>query len=135
MKFRDAVKARLTGDAVIRRAAGMIDWTLILTALPAITLQIVADSRPQHQKGFWKVRPTTVQVDVWAEDAATAEDLRDLCIELLVQSATLDNVQFQRATIDRVTGGAEREQPGAPQRQRGQMFRYSFDITFNHNAN
>ncbi len=135
MKFSDAVKARLIGDAVIRRAAGMIDWTLILTALPAITLQIVADSRPQHQKGFLKVRPTTVQVDVWAEDAATAEDLRDLCIELLVQSATLDNVQFQRATIGQVTGGPEREQPGAPQRQRGQMFRYSFDITFNHNAN
>jgi len=134
MRFSDAVKARLTGDAVIRRAAGMIDWTLILTALPAITLQIVFDSRPQHLKGFVSVRPTTVQVDVWADDAATAEGLRDLCIALLVQSAIVDDVQFQRATIDRVAGGPEREQPGAPQRQRGQMFRYSFDITFNHNA-
>lgn len=134
MKFGDAVKARLKGDATIRRAAGTIDWGLRIEALPGITLQVIVDSRPQHLKGFTSVRPTTVQVDVWAEDAATAEVLRDLCIDLLVQSATVDDVQFQRASIDRIDGGPEREQPGAPQRQRGQMFRYSFDITFNHNA-
>lgn len=134
MRFGAAVKSRLTDDAVIvQTTRGAIDWSARLRGLPAITLQVIADSRGQHFKGF-QLRTTTVQVDVWAIDADTAEELRELVIAALVPAVTIGAIKFQRGQIVGLRSGPEAEQGGtAPQRD--ELFRESIDIIFTHNAN
>ena len=43
---------------------GRIEWGRRIEAIPAVTLQVVSDPRPQHMKGFQTVRSTDVQIDV-----------------------------------------------------------------------
>jgi hypothetical protein len=112
---------------------GAIEWSARLRGLPAITLQVIADPRRQHFKGF-QLRTTTVQVDVWAIDAGTAEDLREMCIAVLVPATTIGPVKFQRGQIAGLRSGPEPEQ-GGTMPQRDELFRESIDFIFTHNAN
>ena len=137
MTFESALLARLNGDPEIHSAtAGRIEFGRTFTALPAISLQIISDPRPQHFKGFHGTRPTGVQVDIWAKTVETGSPLREQVIALLVTAAQSEGVQFQRAMITNVRGGAEQQQSGpAPvQRIRGELHRTSIDITFTHDA-
>jgi hypothetical protein len=135
--FESALLARLLGDVAIKAATGSrVEFGRTFIALPAISLQIISDPRPQHLKGFHSSRPTDVQIDIWAKNVETGAPLRELVIGLLVQAAESDGVRFQRAMITNVRAGAEQQQAGPVpvQRIRAEVHRTSIDITFTHNA-
>jgi hypothetical protein len=135
--FESALLARLLGDEVISLATGgRVEFGRTFTALPAISLQIISDPRPQHLKGFHSIRATDVQVDIWAKTVETGAPLREQVIAILVAAAASDGVQFQRAMITNVRAGAEQQQSGPPpvQRIRAEVHRTSIDITFTHDA-
>lgn len=135
MTFKQAVVARLASDPDIARdTGGSIRFSRRLTNITAISLQVVADPRPQTFKGF-DLRQTTVQVDFWSDDETMAEQLRDRGIAALIPAAEVEGVKFQRAMIAGSRSGGEIEQSGQPQRHRGELFRESVDIIFTHNAN
>ena len=137
MTFETALLARLNDDRDIHSATGgRIEVGRTFTALPAISLQIISDPRPQHFKGFHGTRSTDVQIDIWAKTVETGGPLREQVIALLVAAANSEGVQFQRAMISNVRGGAEQQQSGpAPvQRIRSELHRTSIDITFTHDA-
>lgn len=137
MTFESALLARLLGDEPISSATGgRVEFGRTFTALPAVSLQIIADPRPQHLKGFHSTRATDVQIDIWAKTVETGAPLREQIITLLVASAESEGVQFQRAMITNVRAGAEQQQSGPVpvQRVRGELHRTSIDITFTHDA-
>lgn len=131
MTLEDALASRLTGLPV--RTVG---WTRQIQALPAVTLQVIADPRPQHMKGFQSVRQTTVQVDAWGATATIARTVRDAAIAALTPARLVGGVQFQRALITNIRSGPEQQQPGPAQpRVRAELHRESIDFIFTHNAN
>lgn len=136
MTFEEALTARLNEDitwkAFMSEDGG---WSSRLPAFPGITLQVVVDQRPQHMKGFQKVRQTTVQADVYAETRSEAVATRDGLIATLTPPASIGGVRFQRAMISAVRAGREPEQSGERQRYRGELARESIDFIFTHNAN
>lgn len=135
MSLKAALQKRALGiPAVAAKVGDRVKWSRRLTGLPAITMQIVSDPRPQHYKGFQPTRPTGVQIDVWSASEEEAEEIRELLIIHLTPDAAIAGVRFQRATVNNVRSGAEPEQGGAPQRPRGELHRESIDFTFTHNA-
>jgi len=133
--FEDALEARMRADETITGPiGGRIEWGRRIEAIPAVTLQIVSDPRPQHMKGFQTVRSTDVQIDVWSATAAEAAKIRNVLIDRLVAPALVEQVRFQRAMITNTRGGSEQPQAGQTQRFRGELFRQSIDITFTHDA-
>jgi len=133
--FEDALEARLRADEAINGPiGGRIEWGRRIEAIPAVTLQIVSDPRPQHLKGFQAVRSTDVQIDVWSATAGEAAVIRDVLIDRLVAPAMVEQVQFQRAMITNTRGRSEQPQAGQTRRFRGELFRQSIDITFTHDA-
>lgn len=136
MSFEVALTKRILDDAQLKGALGTrVDWMRRPNgALPAMTLQTVSDPRPQHLKGFHSTRPTSVQLDVWAADPATAIRLRERAIAVLVTPARVDGVQFQRAMITNVRPAFENEEAGTDQQPRGELYRESIDFTFTHDA-
>ncbi|QIG80108.1 hypothetical protein [Stakelama tenebrarum] len=130
MSFETAVSARFLADADMTAAiGGRVNWQVRAQGnpLPDITLDIVSDARPQHFKGFERVRPTRVQVTVRAADPASAVRLRDLAIEILVPPAIADGVKFQRAQDVQVRTGFE---PGPTEDAFGQIL----DLILIHNG-
>lgn len=135
MTLSAALKARLLAGATIAAITqGRVGRGKQLQAVPAITLQIIADPRPQHFKGFQRVRPTSVQIDVWAADEATAEVLREHVIAVLVPADASTDVRFQRAMITNIRSGAESQQAAPGQRIRAELHRESIDFIFTHNG-
>lgn len=134
MTLEAALEKRIRTNPLLANRAASIGWSARLAGLPAIRLQVIADPRPQTMKGFQRARPTMVQIDVYAKDRAEAIAIRELCIAHLTPAAMVDEVRFQRATVDNVRPGSEPEQSGDPQRYRGELARESIDFTFMHNA-
>lgn len=134
MSLEAALEKRIRMTPALVARAASIGWSARLAGLPAIRLQVIADPRPQTMKGFQRARPTMVQIDVYAKDRAEAVAIRELCIAHLTPSAQIDDVHFQRATVDNVRPGSEPEQSGDTQRYRGELPRESIDFTFMHNA-
>lgn len=136
MTFEEALTARVDEEASL--AAMLSDdggWSARLAAFPGITFQVVVDPRTQHMKGFQRVRQTTVQADAYATTRTEAASIRDRLIALLVPSALISEVRFQRTMISAVRAGREPEQSGERQRYRGELARESIDFIFTHNAN
>ena len=121
-------------ETIVDPIGGRIEWGRRIEAIPAVTLQIVSDPRPQHMKGFQSVRSTDVQIDVWSATAAEAAEIREVLIDSLVAPAMVEQVRFQRAMITNTRGRSEQPQAGQNQRFRGELFRQSIDITFTHDA-
>lgn len=134
MTLEAALEARLAAAPALRDRFQSVGWSLRLQGLPALVLQIVADPRPQHMKGFQRTRSTQVQADIYAETSTEAAELRELCIVHLVPAAKVGSVSFARATVDNVRHGSEPEQSGERQRYRGDLSCESIDFTFLHNA-
>jgi len=136
MSFEVALSARILADVPLADELDeRVDWMRRPgSVLPAFTLQTVSDPRPQHLKGFHPTRPTSVQLDVWAADLATAIRLRERAIVVLVAPARVEGVQFQRAMITNVRPGFESEEAGTDQQPRGELYRESIDFTFTHDA-
>lgn len=134
MGLETALSARLMDDADYRGAmSGRIDWMRRPgRILPATTLQIISDPRPQHMKGF-QTRQTRVQLDIWSASPKQAAELREHAIAILTPSTRIDGVHFQRALIANVRPGMDQE--GATEGQpQGELYRESIDFIFTHNA-
>ena len=134
MGLETALSARLLNDAAYKAAmSGRIDWMRRPgRTLPATTLQIISDPRPQHMKGF-QTRQTRVQIDIWAASPKQAAELREMAIAILVPAAQIEGVRFQRAAIANIRPGMEQE--GATEGQpQGELYRESIDFIFTHNA-
>lgn len=135
MSFESGLEARLRANPVIlQQTAGRIGWSKRFPALPGISLQKVSDARPQHMKGPQPVRPTGVQIDIWASTPAAAAQLRELVIGSISGSALVDGVQFQRGLISNVRAGPERQQGPATQRIGAEIYNESIDVTLWHNG-
>lgn len=73
-----------------------------LAQMPAVTLQIVSDPRPQHLKGFQELRDTHVQVDVWSITYVTNKTITEAVLTALVPEVTSNGIRFNRAMVDSV---------------------------------
>lgn len=134
MALEIALSARLLGNAAYAAAmGGRVDWMRRPgSALPATTLQIISDPRPQHMKGF-QTRQTRVQLDIWSASPKQAAELREMAIVILTPSSEIEGVHFQRAMIANVRPGMDQE--GATEGQpQGELYRESIDFIFTHNA-
>lgn len=134
MTFEQAVESRAKAIATVARLAGdRVSWDLRIEREPAITMQVTADPRPQHYKGFQSLRGTLVQFDVWSDDPAEAAELREALIVGLVAPAVIGGIRFERAVIRGVRGGGL-PNTASTQKFRDAMARESIDILFQHNA-
>lgn len=67
--------------------------------MPALVMNIVADPREQHLKGFDGLRQTRVQLDAYAATAPAAEALAEAAITALVPHGEFSGVRFGRAMV------------------------------------
>lgn len=100
MDMPGALRARITGANT--SAASRVYWVERpqAAALPAVTLQIISDQRPQHMKGFDSLRGTLVQVDCWGDDYGAVTALKEAVLAAIVPENTLNGIRFDRAIID-----------------------------------
>lgn len=135
MTIEEALTARITED---EHFAGMLaedgGWSRRLRSLPALTLQIITDARPQHMTGMMRVRPTMIQIDAWAERADEVAAVRDALIDFFIPARRVGTVQFQRAQVTGVRTGTDFERGTEPDRYRDALMRASIDFIFTHNA-
>lgn len=123
MDFEGALRARIVDAAT--GAGSRVTWEERPQAagLPAVTLQIVGDERPQHLKGFDDLRPTLVQIDCWALSSVSRSLLREAVIAAVVPEVVANGIRFNRAIIEVTTGGGERLETKF-------IWRARIDITF-----
>lgn len=134
MSLESDLSARLLNAPALSSLSGRVDWMRRPgRALPAVTLQVVSDPRPQHYRGFQRVRPTQVQIDIWAAGAGEAAALREAVIATLTPAVTVGATSFQRAIVLNVRPGFEQQDASDGQPQ-GELYRQSIDFTFTHNA-
>lgn len=100
MDMQGALRARITGASTT--AGNRVYWVDRPQAslLPAVTLQIISDFRPQHLKGFDQTRDTRVQIDCWAATYAAAIALKEAVLAAVVPINTSNGIRFDRAIID-----------------------------------
>ena len=136
MSFEIAVAKRLLDDpAAAAKVATRVDWMRRPgQALPAYTLQIISDPRPQHYKGFQGVRPTRVQVDCWGATFADAIALRDIAIAVLTPADEVAGVRFDRASVPLVRPGFDGDGTATDGQPRGELYREIIDFIFLHNG-
>lgn len=134
MSLEPAVAARLLAAPDVTSIAGQrIGWLQRL-ATPCVSLTIVSDPRPQHYRGFQRVRQTDIQADCWADNPGAAAALREAVIAALVPAATRNGVTFQRGRVENIRHGAEREPAGSAGRPDAVLYRESIDFILTHNA-
>lgn len=136
MSIAALIEQRLREDQfTVAISAGRIGTSRRLQAVPAYVIQIIADPRPQHFKGFERVRATTVQIDSWGKTQAEADEAGAAAINALVPPYADGEIRFQRAMISNVRSGPEQERGGPTPRMQPELYRHSADIIFTHNAN
>ncbi len=132
--FEVALEARIRALPEIASTTGLsISWGRRLPGLPALSLEVVADPRPQHFKGFQSVRATLVQIDVLAKTPDQARALREALIRGLVDPDATSTVRFRRSEVTGVRTTTA-EQQGADNRIRPEVHHHSIDIRFWHNG-
>lgn len=103
MDFQGGIRARLLAAAPVAAIVGTrVDWMTRpqKSALPAITLQTVSDSRPEHLKGADGARATRVQVDCWTATYAAGLTLARAVIAALQEPVTISGKRFGNARVD-----------------------------------
>lgn len=124
MDWRGALRSRLTG-----LAGGRVYWASRpqTSALPAIVLTMVSDSREQHLKGFMDLQPGRVQIDCYADkDPFNAWSLAEAVIAAVVPAATTNGHIFSRAFVDIAPRDLIETQANIT------IFRVSMDLIFHH---
>lgn len=79
-----------------------------LSDLPAITLQIITEARPQHMLGFVGLDASMVQMDIWGTSYAQVQQLKEAAIAAVIQENTANSVRFARAFVDSIRDLGER---------------------------
>ena len=129
MDWQGALLARLRAAAGVTALIGAKSyWEQApqRIAIPYVTLLDVTELRPQILNG-WDLEAARVQVDVWAYDYTTKNNVMEAVLAALVPGNTSNGHTFQRAIIalgPRDIGG-EREGE-AP------VFRKSADLIIHH---
>ena len=111
MDYQAALRARLIAAAPVNTlVSGRVYWVDRPqgSQLPAITLQVISDERPQTMDGFIKTRATTVQVDCWAPSYSVKTQLAEAVIAAVTPATTLNGVKFHRALVNDVRDLGER---------------------------
>lgn len=130
MSFEATLAKRLLSAAVITDAVGSrVDWMRRVqgATLPAITLQTISDRRDQHMAGFHPA-VTRVQIDLWTPSFLASLPLREAILAVLVPSATVDGIRFQRGQGVSVRADHETAADGTD------LYRQIIDILFTHNG-
>jgi hypothetical protein len=105
MDMQGALRARLIAAAPVNAiVSGRVYWVdrPQSSSLPAVTLQVVTDGRPQNMDNFDATRPTTVQVDCWALSYTAKATLAEAVIATLAPAGTSNGITFLRAFVDSV---------------------------------
>lgn len=102
MDFHQGVLTRLLQDAGVSAIVGQkVNWVNRpqKDALPAITLQVVSDPRPQNLKGDDGARWTRMQIDCWADTYLAAIGAAKAAIAVLAQPVTLNGKKFGNSIV------------------------------------
>lgn len=129
MSWEAAVVARLMASPAVTALTGEnIEWDDLApdAVLPAITLQMITDTRPQTHDGFDAFRGTRVQLNALARTKDKAIALREAAIAVLVPAAEQGGVIFLRSFVD--GGGSDAEQT-----KTGRICRERTDLIIWHN--
>lgn len=100
-----ALLARLRASApVVSIFGARMDWIIRpqQEAFPALTLQMISDTRSQHLKGFNDLRDSRVQIDVWGLAYSEVREGSEAVIAALVPEETSNGIVFNRAMVDGV---------------------------------
>lgn len=130
MDFQGALRARLVAAAAVTALVGTrIYWVERpqASALPSITLQTIAEERPQHMAGLENMKVSRVQIDCWASSYAQAQALAEAVIAAVVPENTSNGIVFHRTFIDSIRDLGERTETQF-------IHRASLDLIFNHNT-
>jgi hypothetical protein len=128
MDWQGALQARLANAAPVAALVGTrIHWIERpqATALPAITLQTISDQRSQHFGGLQSLQRARVQIDVWGETYASVRAATEAAVAALLPAHTGNGVVFERAFVDRLDDGSERQGEAT-------VFRASIDFIIHH---
>lgn len=99
MTMETALRSRLLADGpVAALVRDRISWGVRPqgSALPAVVLTTVLADRSQHMGGFDGYRRTRMQVDCYAMSKATAVELREAVLAVLVSEGAASGVTFLR---------------------------------------
>lgn len=128
MDWQGALRARLANAAPVAALAGTrIYWIERpqLTALPAVTLQTISEERAQHHGGLQALQSARVQIDVWGQSYASVRAVTEAVIAAILPAQTGNGVAFERAFVDRLDDGSERQGDAT-------VFRASIDFIIHH---
>jgi hypothetical protein len=114
--FEEDLRSKIAGDDGVKALAKKpsIAWgdRPQASALPAVTLDLIYDARPQHMTGFQEMRGTQVQGDCWSPDRSQARDLREALIAAVVPVATIGGTRFGRSFVERSSSSFEQLEAG-----------------------
>ncbi|MGE0178986.1 MAG: DUF3168 domain-containing protein [Sphingomonas sp.] len=105
MDWQEALLSRLTDDAALAALiAGRAYWVERpqQAALPAITLQLIADAPDQHMEGFQAFRASIVQIDCWAERHIEAAAMAEAVKQAAAPAGTFSGVRFGRSFVNAI---------------------------------
>lgn len=128
MDVEAAIRTRLLTDAMLPHYIGdRVSWIDRPRGedYPAITLQVISETRAQHLKGFHPLQQIIVQLDIWARTHLAGKVIKDAVLEALIPEATIEGVKFLRAFA--TARDLSEKPPGEPT-----VFRPCIDFTFNY---
>lgn len=136
MDWQAALRTLLLADGPLAALVSTrIDWVERPQgkALPAVTLQCIADAHDQNLKGFEDLQPARVQYDVWADSYSDAAAVKNALIAAAVPAHEGNGHIFARAMVDLPPRDLpERLSSGTGQNKA--IFRISMDLIHNHAA-
>lgn len=130
MDMQGAFRSRLIDNAGVSALVGQrVYWVERpqSSTLPAITLQIISEDRPQHMKGFTGLDWARVQIDAWALSYGEAKGIVEAVIAAIAPAATGNGVRFTRSFVDGVRDLTERVDTKT-------IFRTTIDLMIHHAA-
>lgn len=98
-----------------------------LSSLPAISLQVIGESRPQHMNGFDGLDRNLVQMDVWGKSYAEVQQVKEAAIGTIIGAEEANGIKFERAFLDTVRDLGERTETQY-------VHRASIDLIFFHST-
>lgn len=130
MDWQGALLARLRGAAGVTALIGNKSyWELApqtTATRPYVTLLDVTQMRPQTLKG-WDLEGARVQIDVWANDYTSKNNIMEAVLAALVPGHTGNGHTFQRADVVLGPRDVAGERDGTTP-----VFRKSADLIIHH---
>jgi hypothetical protein len=130
MDWQGALRARLIAAAPVTALVGQrVYWVdrPQASTLPAITLQTVAEGRPQNMAGFDGLDRSMVQMDVWGESYAQVQEAKEAALAAIIGEQEGNGIMFARAFIDAIRDLGERVETQF-------IHRASIDLIFYHST-